>query len=184
MTQTSSGWLRLQQGLTRFTTTIGHASAWLALLLVLGMVLVVTLRYGFGIGNIALQESLTYLHGSLFMLAMAYTLNEDEHVRVDVLYQRWSPRTRAWINLLGTLLLLLPLCGALFWLSWDYVLTSWQQREASANGGLPFVYLLKSLLLVLPVLLSVQALAELLRHGLILAGSPVSAPHSHNEEGL
>ena len=84
-----------QQGLTAFTIAIGRGSAWLALLLVLGMVLVVVLRYGFDIGNIALQESLTYLHGSLFMLAIAYTLAEDEHVRVDVLYQRFSPRGRA-----------------------------------------------------------------------------------------
>ena len=107
---------RWQQRLTGFTTRVGRGSAWLALLLVLGMVLVVVLRYGFGIGNIALQESLTYLHGSLFMLGIAYTLAEDEHVRVDVLYQRFSPRGRAWVNVLGTLFLLLPVCGALFWL--------------------------------------------------------------------
>ncbi|MGB1922754.1 MAG: TRAP transporter small permease subunit, partial [Alcanivorax sp.] len=111
--------------MTGFTTRVGRSSAWLALLLVLGMVLVVVLRYGFGIGNIALQESLTYLHGSLFMLGIAYTLAEDEHVRVDVLYQRFSPRGRAWVNVLGTLFLLLPVCGALFWLSLDYVASSW-----------------------------------------------------------
>ncbi|KGD63302.1 TRAP-type transport system small permease [Alcanivorax nanhaiticus] len=175
---------RCQRWLTGFTTRIGQASAWLALLLVLGMVLVVALRYGFGIGNIALQESLTYLHGSLFMLAIAYTLAEDEHVRVDVLYQRFSPRTRAWVNLLGTLFLLLPLCAALFWLSLDYVLSSWREQEGSANGGLPFVYLLKSLLLILPALLSVQALSETLRQILVLLGHPVDAPTEHPEDHL
>ncbi|MGB2247688.1 MAG: TRAP transporter small permease subunit [Alcanivorax sediminis] len=176
--------LRWQRRLTGFTTRIGQASAWLALLLVLGMVLVVALRYGFGIGNIALQESLTYLHGSLFMLAIAYTLAEDEHVRVDVLYQRFSPRTKAWINLLGTLFLLLPMCAAIFWLSLDYVGSSWRQQEGSANGGLPFVYLLKSLLLVLPALLSIQALADGLRQLLVLLGTQVDQPSKHPEDHL
>lgn len=177
-----------QQWLAAFTTTIGRGCAWLALLLVLGIVLVVVLRYGFNIGNIALQESLTYLHGSLFMLAIAYTLAEDEHVRVDVLYQRFSPRGQAWVNLLGTLFLLLPICVAIFWLSLDYVASSWREQEGSANGGLPYVYLLKSLLLVLPALLSVQALAELLRHGLTLLGAPLpprtTEHEKHPEEGL
>tara|TARA_B100000676_G_scaffold303734_1_gene354737 strand:+ start:3495 stop:4040 length:546 start_codon:yes stop_codon:yes gene_type:complete len=176
--------LRWQQWLTGFTTLVGRSSAWLALLLVLGMVLVVVLRYGFGIGNIALQESLTYLHGSLFMLGIAYTLAEDEHVRVDVLYQRFSPRGRAWVNLLGTLFLLLPVCVAIFWLSLDYVASSWREQEASANGGLPFVYLLKTLLLVLPALLTVQALAEVLRHGLTLLGAAPPVPQDHPGEGL
>lgn len=176
--------LRWQRWLTGITTWVGQASAWLALLLVLGMVLVVALRYGFGIGNIALQESLTYLHGSLFMLAIAYTLAEDEHVRVDVLYQRFSPRSRAWVNLLGTLFLLLPMCAAIFWLSLDYVLSSWREQETSANGGLPVVYLLKSLLLVLPALLSIQALAELLRQTLVLLGETPKTADTHQEDHL
>ena len=176
--------LRWQQRLTGLTTLVGRTSAWLALALVLTMVLVVVLRYGFGIGNIALQESLIYLHGSLFMLGIAYTLAEDEHVRVDVLYQRFGPRARAWINLLGTLFLLLPICAAIFWLSLDYVTSSWQEREASANGGLPFVYLLKTLLLILPALLTVQALAELLRHGLTLMGAATPSHQDHPGEGL
>ena len=176
--------LRWQQRLTGFTLAMGRTTAWLALLLVLGMVLVVVLRYGFEIGNIALQESLTYLHGGLFMLAIAYTLAEDEHVRVDVLYQRFSPRNRAWVNLLGTLFLLLPVCAALFWLSLDYVLSSWKEQEGSANGGLPFVYLLKSLLLILPAMLTLQGLAELLRHSLTLMGVPIPGPDQHPEDGL
>ncbi|EKF74546.1 TRAP-type transport system small permease [Alcanivorax hongdengensis A-11-3] len=175
---------RWQQRLTRFTCAIGRTSAWLALALVLVMVAVVMLRYAFGIGNIALQESLMYLHGSLFMLGIAYTLAEDEHVRVDVFYARFRPRTRAWVNLLGTLFLLLPVCGAIFGLSLHYVTSSWHTLEGSANGGLPFLYLLKSLLLVLPVLLLVQAIAELLRHGLAVAGHPLPAPQEHPGEGL
>lgn len=175
---------RWQQRLTRFTCAIGRTSAWLALALVLVMVAVVLLRYGFGIGNIALQESLTYLHGSLFMLGIAYTLAEDEHVRVDVFYARFSPRTKAWVNLLGTMFLLLPVCGVIFGLSLHYVYMSWHELEGSANGGLPFVYLLKSLLLVLPVLLVIQAIAELLRHGLTIAGHGLPGADEHPGEGL
>ena len=79
---------------------------------------------------------------------------------------------------------LLPVCGALFWLSLDYVASSWREQEASANGGLPFVYLLKTLLLILPALLTVQALAELLRHSLTLLGATLPAPQDHPGEGL
>ena len=163
--------LHCQQWLTAFTTAIGRGSAWLALLLVLGMVLVVVLRYGFGIGNIALQESLIYLHGSLFMLGAAYALALDEHVRVDVFYQHFSPRKRALVHGLGTLFLLLPVCAAIFGLSFQYVLRSWAGLEQSDDGGLPLVFLLKSLLPALPALLTLQAAAELIRHGLTLAGA-------------
>lgn len=176
MTQRRQRW---QLRLTDFTRAVGHISAWFALALVGIMVLVVVLRYGFDIGNTALQESLLYFHGALLTLGMAYTLAEDGHVRVDVFYRRFKPRTRAWVNLLGTLLLLLPVCGVIFWLSLDYVLSSWREGETSANGGLPFVYLLKTLLLVLPLLLTVQAVAELLRYSLILTGDNGS-PEIHD----
>ncbi len=140
--------LHCQQWLTAFTTAIGRGSAWLALLLVLGMVLVVVLRYGFDIGNIALQESLTYLHGGLFMLAIAYTLAEDEHVRVDVLYQRFSPRAGlgksagypipATARVCGHFLVVTGLCGQQ--LARAGRLRQWRPA---------FVYLLKTLLLIL-----------------------------------
>ncbi|MEQ9510201.1 MAG: TRAP transporter small permease subunit, partial [Alloalcanivorax xenomutans] len=81
-----------QRALHHLTCVVGRAVSWCALLMVFLMVLVVVMRYGFGIGNIALQESITYLHGAVFMLCAGYTLAQDEHVRVDVLYQHWSPR--------------------------------------------------------------------------------------------
>ena len=155
---------RLLQRLDRFSLVVGHGVAWLALLLVLLTSLIVILRYVAGIGSIALQEAQLYLHASLFMLAMAYTLRCDEHVRVDIFYHRLGRRHRAWVNLLGTLLFLLPLCVLLLVTCWDYVATSWARREGSAEaGGLPWLYVLKTLLLLMPALLAVQALAEGLR---------------------
>ncbi|MCU5786600.1 TRAP-type transport system small permease [Alcanivorax marinus] len=173
--------MRWQRRLTAFTCGVGHCCAWFAIAMVLLMVLVVVLRYGFGIGNIALQESITYLHGALFMLGAAYTLALDEHVRVDVFYQHFSPRRKALVNLLGTLLLLLPLCVAIFTLCLHYVLNSWAGLEASDNGGLPLVFMLKSLLLALPALLTLQAVAELIHAGLTLAGADAPEPVQHDE---
>jgi len=156
---------RLLQRLDRFGLIFGHGVAWLALLLVLTTSLVVVLRYAFGIGSIALQESQLYLHASLFMLGIAYTLRCDEHVRVDIFYRRLSLRRRALVDLTGTLLFLLPLCILLLVTCWEYVVVSWQRKEGSADaGGLPYVYLLKTLLVLMPGLLTIQALAEVLRN--------------------
>ena len=172
---------KLQAALDQLARLIGHGTAWLSLALVLMTVLVVLLRYGFDYGNIALQEAALYLHAALFMLGMAYTLSLDEHVRVDIFYRRWPAHKKALVDLLGTALFLVPLCIALLVLSWEYVINSWARQEGSADaGGLPFVYVLKSLLLVMPVLLLLQALAEALR-----ATLRWQAPrdHGHDQDG-
>lgn len=176
-------WRRLAQRLEAFTLVTGHLVAWLTLAMTLLMVLVVALRYGFGIGNIALQESVMYLHGALFMMGAGYTLARDEHVRVDIFYQHFSPRRKALVDLLGTLLLLVPVCVLILVLSWDYVITSWQQQEGSADaGGLPCLYLLKTLLLVMPVLLLLQGVAETVRAALRLK-DPAEMPRDGEAEG-
>lgn len=177
---------RLQAALDRFARLTGHASAWLSLGLVLLTVTVVVLRYGFDYGNIGLQEAALYLHASLFMLGMAYTLSLDEHVRVDIFYRRWPAHKQALVDLAGTALFLIPLCITLLVLSWDYVLVSWQRQEGSADaGGLPFLYVLKTLLLAMPVLLLIQALAEGLRALLRWRGDDQDTPrdHSHDDDG-
>ncbi|NKN31853.1 TRAP transporter small permease subunit [Marichromatium bheemlicum] len=169
---------RVEYGIRR----IGELVAWLTLAMVLVTFTVVILRYVFDLGWIALQESITYLHGVMFMLAIAYTFGANGHVRVDILYQRWSRRTRAWIDLGGTLLLLLPVCGFILWLGWDYVGESWRVREASREaGGLPGVYLLKTLILVMPALLLAQGLCYALRNALYLAGVDSALPAIEGE---
>ncbi len=151
---------------------LGRTVAWATLLMVLITFLVVMLRYLFDTGWIAMQESVTYLHAAVFMLGAAYTLKHGGHVRVDIFYQRLGLRGRAWVNLLGTLLLLYPLSIYIFVVSWDYVRESWLVLEGSREaGGLPGVFLLKTLILILPVTLLLQGTALLLKSLRIVTGA-------------
>lgn len=167
----------------RLIRRIGELVAWLSLAMVLVTFLVVVMRYAFSQGSIATQESVTYMHATLFMVAIAYTLGRGGHVRVDIFYQRMPRRGRAWVDLLGTLLLLTPVCGLIAWLGWDYVLSSWQVQEGSREaGGLPGVYLLKTLILIMPVLLLVQGLSFAARNALFLAGVESALPAATSEQ--
>jgi len=149
----------------------GKACAWLSLFLVLGTSIVVVLRYGFGIGATALQEAVLYAHALIFMGAAAWVLQRNGHVRVDIFYQRFSPRRRALVDSLGTLLFLLPICLFLGWASWDYVSNSWATLEGSSeSGGLKFVYLQKSIILVLVVSLLLQGISDLIKFAYFLSG--------------
>jgi len=166
-------------GLNEWT---GRLIAWLTLAMVLITCTVVVLRYAFDLGWIAMQESVTYLHALVFMLGAAYTLKHDGHVRVDILYRKLSPRGQAWVDLLGALLLLLPVCGFIFWVSWDYVAASWSLLEGSRDaGGLPLVYLLKSAIPAMAALLILQGIAQALRNLLVILGHQEDAP-AHDAE--
>ncbi|MCU7958697.1 MAG: TRAP transporter small permease subunit [gamma proteobacterium symbiont of Bathyaustriella thionipta] len=159
-----------------FLEGIGRLVSWLTLGMVLVTFTVVILRYFFNIGWIAMQESITYMHAMVFMLGAAYTLRHEGHVRVDIFYERLSDKGKARVNLLGTLLLLFPFCIFILWTSWAYVGQSWQVFEGSQEaGGLPAVWLLKGLILLLPALLLLQGLALFCRSWLILRGLPVPA---------
>ena len=119
---------------------------------------IVVLRYGFNLGWIWLQESLTYLHVLVFSVVAAWTLQQDGHVRVDIFYARMTEKNRARVDLLGSLLFLVPLCIFTLVISWPYVAYSWKLLESSREaGGLPLVFLLKSLIMVMPALLLGQA---------------------------
>ena len=130
---------------------------------------VVLFRYGFNLGAIAVQESVLYLHAVAFMLGIPYALKTDEHVRVDVLYSRLSARARARVNLLGHCLFLLPVAATTFWLSLPYVSASWRIFEGSPEvGGIPGVFLLKTLIPVTSALLVAQGLVGIHRQVLNL----------------
>ncbi len=148
---------------------IGRGVAWLTVFMVLITFLVVLLRYVFNMGWIAMQESVTYLHAMVFMLGAAYTLKQNRHVRVDIFYEKMTARRRAWVDLAGTLFLLIPFCLFIIFVSWNYVSLSWSLLEASRDaGGLPAVFLLKTTILIMPVLLILQGIAQSLRSILIL----------------
>ena len=142
-----------------FSDWLGRTVSWCSLFLVLLVFVIAVMRYIFKIGSIPLQETVIYLHGFLFMLTAGYTLAKDEHVRVDVFYARLPKRSKHWINLVGVVLFLMPLCWFVFSYSWDYVSLSWRVQESSPeSGGLPYLFLLKSLLVAMPVLLALQGL--------------------------
>ena len=143
--------------------------------MVLGTCLIVLLRYGFDIGSIAMQESINYMHAMVFLLGAAYTLKYNEHVRVDIFYTGFSARKKAFVDLFGSLFILMPVMIFIFWISWQYVVDSWQVLESSREaGGLAGVYVLKTFILLMPVLLLMQALANVLRSITIIANKEVS----------
>jgi len=152
-------------GIESFIDWSGRTVSWLSLFLVLITFIVVVLRYVFDSGSIALQEVTTYLHATIFLVGMAYTLQQDAHVRVDIFYSRCSRRSKAWIDLFGALFLLLPFMLFISWVSWIYIVDSWSVLEGSREaGGLPGVFLLKSLILVMTFLLSLQAGTQIARN--------------------
>jgi TRAP-type mannitol/chloroaromatic compound transport system permease small subunit len=158
-------------GIDRFTDVTGRMISWLTLLMVALVVTVVIMRYYLEFGSIALQESVTYIHAMVFMLGLAFTLKRGGHVRVDIFYRQFSVRRKALVDLLGGVFFLIPVCVLIFISSWDYVLSSWSIAESSAeNDGLPYIYLLKTLMLIMPITLLLQGVSEILRSALVVVG--------------
>ncbi len=154
----------------RIIAAIGRGAIWCSLFVVLAEFAVVVMRYAFGVGSILLQESVLYAHATLFMLAAAWTLQVDGHVRVDIFYAQARSRTRALIDLIGAFAFLLPFAAAVAWLSMPYVERSWAILERSREAsGLPFVYLLKTLIPVFACLIGLQGLAQAIRAALVLS---------------
>ena len=166
----------------QFTEFTGRTIAWLNVAMVVLTCLVVIMRYAFNHSSIVLQESAMYLHAIVFLMASAYTLKHDEHVRVDIFYQRFSIKGKALVNLIGTLFLLIPVILFIGWSSWPYIENSWQVLETSSEAsGLPLVFILKSLIIVMVVVLFIQAVSEVLRSVAELTGIPVD--RDDKEEG-
>ncbi|MCP3852078.1 MAG: TRAP transporter small permease subunit [Gammaproteobacteria bacterium] len=154
---------QLAKQLEKISVFSGQAISWLTILMVITTFAIVVLRYGFGIGSIAMQESVVYMYALVFLIGIPYTLKEDGHVRVDIFYCKMNARRKAWVNLLGGLFLLFPVTLFIAWVSWDYVVASWAMKEQSGEaGGLPGVYLLKSSILLMALLLIIQGISHLL----------------------
>jgi len=152
--------------LDRLSTVLGKMAAWLTLVMVFVTFVIVVMRYAFDAGLIWLQETVIWMHAFVFMVGAAYTLQKDEHVRVDIFYRKMSSRGRALVDLLGVLIFLLPLCVFLGWKAFDFVALSFRMHEASReSGGLPYplIPLLKAILLVMPITVGLQGLAMALQ---------------------
>ena len=173
--------LKLAGRVERLIVGIGQAVAWLVFFMAIVTCLVAALRYGFSLGWIWLQETITWMHAAVFLLAAAYTLARDGHVRVDIFYRNMHPKRQALVNLGGCLIFLLPLSVCLVIASLDYVETSWLIRESSREaGGLtyPFFPLLKTLMPITGALLGLQALVISVRCSALLLGVPDALPEA------
>jgi TRAP-type mannitol/chloroaromatic compound transport system permease small subunit len=165
---------QLVNGIDRFNGWVGETVSWLNLAMVLITFTIVLLRYGFQLNWIWLQESVTYMHALVFMAGAAYTFRDEAHVRVDIFYRRFTERGKAIVNLVGGLVLLLPMVIFLALVSFDYVMMSWSLFEGSREaGGLPFLYLMKSYILIMAGLLFLQGIASIGRSILALRGGVV-----------
>ena len=137
--------------------------------MVLVTCLVVIMRYGLDMGSVFLQDVVLYLHGGLFLLGAAFALKRGAHVRVDIFYRNFSTSKKALVDLLGNLIFLQPICWTILLYSWGYVEFSWRIMEVSPEpDGLPFVYVQKSLLIVVAILLALQSISEILKSLLII----------------
>jgi len=155
--------------LHNFSQIIGKSIAWLTFFMVILSVINILASWLFKLSWIWLQESITWMHGANFLLAAAYTLNREAHVRVDIFYAKMSRRKQALVDFVGTLILLLPTSVFIAWASWPALLLSWRVGEISSEaGGLPAIYLLKSLLLIMPLLLILEGINQLVKSGSIL----------------
>lgn len=150
---------------------LGRLTAWLLAPMALVAFAVVVLRYAFEVGYPWLSETFVWLNGAIVMLSAAYVLKEDKHVRVDLFYRTLGSRGRAWIDLIGVWLLLMPTVGTLAWLSWPIVQRSWRMAERSATpDGLTFMYLVKATVIAFCVLMALQGLAISIRCLMTLGG--------------
>ena len=174
-------WVKWLDTIAEITGTL---IAWLTLAMVLITSWVVLMRHAFGLGSIALQESVIYMHATVFMLGAAYTLKRGGHVRVDIFHRRYSSTGRAWTEVIGSLVFTLPLVIFIGVASWDFVAESWRIKEGSTDsGGLAWVYCLKTLLPLMALSIGLQACAELLRNLLVLmnvldADEPTQETHN------
>lgn len=165
------GFIRTVDGITAF---VGKMISWLTLAMVLITTYLVVMRYVFRVNSIALQEVVMYMHAAVFMLGAAWALQTNAHVRVDIFYRKFSAQKKALADIIGTVFFLLPFAVLVGYYGYKYAAGSWAQHEGSPQaGGLPYVYLLKSLLPAFACLMFVQGIAELLRNVLILSGKMI-----------
>lgn len=148
---------------------VGQVASWFVLLVVFAQFVAVALRYVFGVNFIEVQESITIMHGFLFMLAAAWVLQCDKHVRVDIFYHNATPRRKAQINLAGSVLFLLPVMAVIWFYAWPYVGESWAVFEGAPDAGfIRLRFVQKTAILAFALMMAVQGVSVILRSLLVL----------------
>jgi TRAP-type mannitol/chloroaromatic compound transport system permease small subunit len=177
----------LARGIDAINETIGRIISWLALGMVLVQMIIVLMRYVFGLSVLTMQESIWYMHAIVFLVAAGYTLLHNGHVRVDILYGNVGPIAKARIDLFGVIFILLPVCTMIWWVSWPYVMAAWAVREGSVEvSGIQGVYLLKTCMLVFAGGLWIQGISLAIKSWFTLMGieGGIAADDGEPEVGL
>jgi TRAP-type mannitol/chloroaromatic compound transport system permease small subunit len=162
--------LALSRLIDRVTEFIGKSVMWLILVAVLVSAVNAVVRKVFNYSSNAWLELQWYLFGAAFMLAAAYTLRQNEHVRVDIFYASRSRRVQHWIDLFGHIFFLLPFAVLMTWLLWPYFLQAWNSGEVSSNSGGLIIWPARALLLAGFILLLLQAFSEIIKKTAVIAG--------------
>ena len=154
----------ISRSIDQFNSFIGKSVAWFTTILVLLICTDVFMRYIFNFTKTWVIELEWHLFGLIFLLGAAYTFKKNRHVRVDLFYSKFSRKTKNIIDLLGTLLFLIPWCLIVIFTAWDYAMNSFSFKEGSPNpGGLPARYLIKSVISIGFILLLLQGVSLILK---------------------
>lgn len=182
---------KLAAAICTLNAVLGSVFAWLSLGIVLVCFGVVVLRYAFATSFLWMQDLYIWLSGAMFTAVGGYALLKDSHVRVDIFYRPAGERRKAWVDLIGAVLFLVPFMFVVVAYSWPFVSRSWSYFEGSANvGGMPGLYVLKSFILVFAISVALQGIAMICRSVLVLADRGDLVPHRMrydvlaNEEGV
>lgn len=171
------------RAIDRLNEWVGTGTSWLSTLLVVVVCYDVFTRYFLRKSSVAVQELEWHIFAVLFLIAAAYTLKQDSHVRVDVFYTLMSPRGQAWINMLGGIIFLIPFCILILWTSKNFISMSWAVKEISPDpGGLPYRYALKAMIPIGFSLILLQGIALTLRSFCTVIGRPMEDSDQQEKE--
>jgi TRAP-type mannitol/chloroaromatic compound transport system permease small subunit len=175
--------LSFSRAIDALNTAIGRVVIWLVLVMVLVSAVNALMRYAFNMSSNAYLELQWYLFAAVFLLCAGYTLLNNEHIRIDVVSSRFSARTRAWIDIFGTLCFLLPVAGTIMWLSWPVFMNAWHSGEISSNAGGLIRWPARLLIPVGLFLLVLQGVSELIKRLAFLQGLIPDPNDKHEAHG-
>jgi len=173
--------LRLSHAIDWLNERVGRLVYWLVLIMVLISAGNATSRYALNIASNAWLELQWYLFAAVFLLCSGYTFLHSEHIRIDVLNARLSRRTQIWIDIFGTVVFMLPMCGYILWLSWPVFVNAWTSGETSMNAGGLIRWPVRFLVPAGFFLLTLQGISELIKRVAYLNGL-IADPVEHHED--